>query len=242
MYTLNELYKLYVRPHLDYGDVIYHIPAKFCEFSQNIILPNLMEKLEAVQYSAAIAVTETWRGTPCKKLYAEVGWESLSSRRWSRRLTLFYKIMNNLTPSYTQEPIPSLRQLNYSLRNGDVIGPIRGMTERFQSSFYPNCISEWNKLDPEIRPAPYVAVFKIKLQSKIRPPPKSVFGIHDPIGLSYLSQIRVDLSKLNFQKFKHNFRDTINPFCPKNDGTEDTEHFAPHLRLNDEIFSDEFRN
>ena len=44
-HTLNELYKLYVRPHLDYGDVIYHIPEKVCEFSQNIILPNLMEKL-----------------------------------------------------------------------------------------------------------------------------------------------------------------------------------------------------
>ena len=43
-HTLNELYKLYVRPHLDYGDVIYHIPAKVCEFSQNIVLPNLMEK------------------------------------------------------------------------------------------------------------------------------------------------------------------------------------------------------
>ena len=26
--TLTELYKLYVRPHLDYGDVIYHIPPK----------------------------------------------------------------------------------------------------------------------------------------------------------------------------------------------------------------------
>ena len=35
-HTLNELYKLYVRPHLDYGDVIYHIPSKVCEFSQNI--------------------------------------------------------------------------------------------------------------------------------------------------------------------------------------------------------------
>ena len=88
-----------------------------------------MEKLEAVQYSAAIAVTGTWRGTSREKLYAELGWESLSSRRWSRRLTLFYKIMINLTPSYTQEPIPSLRQSNYSLRNGDVIGPIRGRTE-----------------------------------------------------------------------------------------------------------------
>ncbi len=27
--TLNNLYKLYVRPHLDYGDVIYHIPQKY---------------------------------------------------------------------------------------------------------------------------------------------------------------------------------------------------------------------
>ena len=26
--TLNELYKQYVRPHLDYGDVIYLIPQK----------------------------------------------------------------------------------------------------------------------------------------------------------------------------------------------------------------------
>ena len=43
-HTLNEQYKLYVRPHLDYGDVIYHIPAKICEFSQNTFLPNLMEK------------------------------------------------------------------------------------------------------------------------------------------------------------------------------------------------------
>ena len=57
--TLNELYKLYVRPYLDYGDVIYHIPAKVCDLSQNIVLPNLMDKLESVQYSAALAVTGT---------------------------------------------------------------------------------------------------------------------------------------------------------------------------------------
>ena len=47
-HTLNELFKLYVRPHLDYGDVIYHIPAKVCEVSDNTILSNLMEKLESV--------------------------------------------------------------------------------------------------------------------------------------------------------------------------------------------------
>ena len=85
----------------------------------------------------------------------------------------------------------------------------------------------WNALDPEIRLAPSVAVFKTKLLSIIRPPAKPVFGIHDPTGLSYLSQIRVGLSRLNFHKFKHNFRDTVRPMCPTNDGIEDTEHFLP---------------
>ena len=132
--------------------------------------------------------------------------------------------MNNLTPLYTKEAIPQPRQSNYSLRNQGVVGRMRARIEQFQSGFYPNCISEWNKLDPEIRLAPSVAVFKKKLLSIICPPAKSVFGIHDPIGLSYLTQIRVGLGKLKFHKFSHNFRDTIDPMCQKNDGIEDTEH------------------
>ena len=223
-HTLNELYKLYVRPHLDYGDVIYHIPGKVCEFSQNIILPNLMEKLESVQYSAALAVSGTWRGTSREKLYTELGWESLSSRRWCRRLTLFYKFVNNLSPGYTVDPIPPLHQSQYCLRDQD-IGRVKARAEKFKSTFYPNCLSEWNKLEPELRLAPSVAVFKKKLLSIIRPPAKSVYGIHDPKGLSHLTQLRVGFSKLNFHKFKHYFRDTINPMCPTSDGVEDTEHF-----------------
>ena len=66
-HTLNEIYKLYVRPHLDYGDVIYHIPHKTCEFSHSFKLTNQMEKLEAVQYSAALAVTGAWKGTSREK-------------------------------------------------------------------------------------------------------------------------------------------------------------------------------
>ena len=126
-----------MRPYLDYGDVIYHIPAKVCEFSNNIILPNLMEKNESVQYSAALAVTGAWRGTSREKIYAELGWELLSSRRWSRRMTLFYKIMNNLTPLYTKEPIPPLHQLPYSLRSQDVTGRLVARTEKFNLAFIP---------------------------------------------------------------------------------------------------------
>ena len=86
-------------------------------------------------------------------------------------------------------------------------------------------LSKLNKLDSEIRLAPSVAIFKRKLLSIIRPHAKSVFGIHEPIGLSYLTQIRVGLSKLKFHEFRHNFRDAIDPMCPTNDGIEDTEQF-----------------
>ena len=154
------IFKLYVRPHLDYGDVIYHIPAKVCEFSGNTILPNLMEKLESVQYSAALAVSGAWRGTSREKLYAELGWESLSSRRWNGRLTLFYKIINNMSPAYTKDPIPQLQQSQYALHKQDVFGRIRARTERFQSSFYPSCLSDWNDLLREIRFATTIAIFK----------------------------------------------------------------------------------
>ena len=52
-----------------------------------------------------------------------------------------------------------------------------------------------------------------------------MYGIYDPKGLAVRTQLWVGFSKLNFDKFKHNFRDTINPVCPANDEVEDTEHF-----------------
>ena len=159
-HTLNELYKLYVRTHLNHGDVIYHTPAKICEFSHDTTLNTHMEKLESVQYSAALAVTGAWKGTSREKLYNELGWESLNLRRWSRRLVMLYKIVNNITPEYTRHPIPQLEQSTYSLREQHVIGQIWARTERFKNSFYPNCLNEWDKLLPEVRQAPSLSVFK----------------------------------------------------------------------------------
>ena len=43
-HTLNELYKLYVRPHLDYGDVIYHNPPKVCDFTGSTTLSTMPAK------------------------------------------------------------------------------------------------------------------------------------------------------------------------------------------------------
>ena len=78
---LDLSYKLYVRPHLGYGDVIYHNQ-----------MADMMYLIEQVQYKAALIVSGCWQGTSREKLYEGLGYESLSVRRWSRRMTLFYKI------------------------------------------------------------------------------------------------------------------------------------------------------
>ena len=156
------------------------------------------KKLESVQYSAALAVSGTWRGTYKERLYEKLGWESLSDRRWYRHLVLLYKFINNTTPDYTRFPIPALYLSNYSLRTQPSAGQIWARTEKFKSSFYLNSLLEWNRLDPEIRESPSLSIFKKNLLFKIRPVHNSVYGIYNPKGISYLAQLRVGLSKLNY--------------------------------------------
>ena len=107
------------------------------EFSENIYLPNLTAKLESVQYSAALAVRGSWRGTSLDKEYTELGWESLSCRRWIRHLTLFYNFVNILGPEQTIDPVPSLHQSQSSLRVQDVIGQLKARIEKIQVQLLP---------------------------------------------------------------------------------------------------------
>ena len=73
--VLDQMYKLYVRPHLDYGDIIYH------KYDPELNL-DFTKKLEPTRYSTALAVSGAWRGTDKYKLYEELGSESLYHRRW----------------------------------------------------------------------------------------------------------------------------------------------------------------
>ena len=75
------------------------------------------------------------------------------------------------------DPVPHLQQPHYTLRNKDVIGRIRARTEKFKSNFYPNCLREWNELDPEIRLAPADAICKKK--------PNSINSL--PLSLAFIT-------------------------------------------------------
>ena len=72
--TLDQLYKLFVRPHLDYCDIIYHVPVITNPFDSSISLTYSMQSIESTQYQAALAVSGAWRGSNTSKLYEELGW------------------------------------------------------------------------------------------------------------------------------------------------------------------------
>ena len=65
------MYKALVRSHLDYCDIIYHIPSVQTQFG--VTLTDLMEKAERIQYQAALAVTGAWPGSSRSKFYENLG-------------------------------------------------------------------------------------------------------------------------------------------------------------------------
>ena len=68
-------------------------------FMTNLII-SFFEKLESVQYKAALAITDAIQSTSRNKTYEELGIESLKGRRWYRRLSCMFKIMKEETPNY----------------------------------------------------------------------------------------------------------------------------------------------
>ena len=213
--VLNSCFKLYVRPHLDYGDVIYHNQRG-----------DLMDLIERVQYKAALIVSGCWQGTSREKLYDELGWEYLSDRRWCRRLTMFYKICNGYAPSYLQEHIPARVEIPHALRERKEIPPF-ARTERFENSFFPYTIKMWKELDAVAKSKTSVDSFKKYLNSFIRPPGHSLFGVRDKFGVKLLTQIRVDFSDLRSHRFNHSFN-CPSPICSCETGEETSVHFFLH--------------
>ena len=215
------MYKALVRPHLDYCDIIYHIPPSINPPPQLPTFNFLMEKLERVQYQAALAVTGAWQGSNCSKLNEELGWETLSDRRMSRRILQIHKIKNNKTPSYLKDKLPP----NHRPFLSNVFRKINSKTDRYKNSFFPHAVSSWNIFISDFEDFPSFNNLKVHLLSLFRPKIKSIFGIHDPMGLRYLFQLRVSLSPLRSHKSRHNFIDTPSDICLCKQGVENTNHF-----------------
>ena len=119
------IYKSFVRPHIDYGDIIYDQPNNdsFCNM------------IERVQYNAALAITGAIKGTSQLKIYRELGLESLKFKRWFRHFCFFHKLRSTQTPKYLYNLIP-LGNCIYNTHNQDQIDTYYCRTDLFKCPFF----------------------------------------------------------------------------------------------------------
>ena len=96
---LLTIYKSFIRPHLDYGDVT-HDQRYNNSFHQ---------KLESIQYNAALAITRAIRGSSKENIYQELGFESLQQRQWFKKLCYFFKITKNQSTKYLFDKFPTTK-------------------------------------------------------------------------------------------------------------------------------------
>ena len=130
--SLLTIYKSFMRPHFDYGDIIY----------DQTYNTSFHQRLESLQYNATLAITVAIRGTSKEKLYYnELGLESLQYRRWYRKLSFLYKVIANQSPSYLFKMIPK-KNMSRPTRESDNI-PLLGTKHNFfQNSYFPSSIKE----------------------------------------------------------------------------------------------------
>ena len=141
--------------------------------------------------------------------------------------------MNGLLPSYLQSYLSHYNYGEYQTRSAcqNKMKTLSGRTKAFNSSFYPYSIKQWCALSDEIRNIVSVNKFKETTISFIRLKENSVFAIHDTKGLKLLTRLRLNFSHLNEHKFRHGFKDTVDPMCRCGLETETTLHFLLRCRL-----------
>ena len=91
------MYKALVRSHLDYCDVIYHIPSIIHQPPLGMTLISLMEKVERIQYRAPL--TGAWQGFSRSKIYDEC-------RRVLQIHKIIYIYIYYNTLSYLKDKLP----------------------------------------------------------------------------------------------------------------------------------------
>ena len=129
--SLETIYIAFIRPLLECVDVIWN---NFTQYEKN--------ELEKIQNEAARIATGATKLVSLDALYKKPQWNTLGKRRENHKLTLFYKMIYNFTPSYLSSLVPpSTSNLSrYNLRNSNDLQTIVARTNQYYNSFLPSAV------------------------------------------------------------------------------------------------------
>ena len=149
--TLLTLYKSFIRPHLEYGSIVW-----------DPYLARDVDALEKVQRFALRVCLKNW-SSDHNQLYIQSQIPALSDRRKQCRLSHLFKIVNDLTV-FPEAPL-QYRIINYNNRFSHALQlqNMAARTSQFQNSFFPRTITQWNTLPCSTASSSSVYVFKSNL-------------------------------------------------------------------------------
>ena len=110
--ALINIYKAFVRSHLNYGDILYGQTYNV-SFHEKLEYNAIQCNANTIKYNACIAITGAIRGTSKENMYQELGLESLESRSWYRKLCFFFKILKNKSPDYLSKKNSTKEVITY---------------------------------------------------------------------------------------------------------------------------------
>jgi hypothetical protein len=147
---LERIYLGFIRPLLEYGDIIWDSPLE------------VLHPLESIQRNAARIVVGATARCSTQGLYNETSWEPLEERRHFHRTMLMYKIVQGEAPRYLTDLVPGLvrTRTNYRLRNRANLDPPLARLNVYANSFFPRTTRVWNDLTTTIKNLPSANALK----------------------------------------------------------------------------------
>ena len=229
--TLEKIYFTFIRPILEYGDVVW-LGASHSD----------LRKIDSIQVEAMRLVSGAPFRSNISLLYNELGWQKLSDRREHHVLVMMFKIMNGLCLTYLRNLIPPAigHTIPYRLRNSNNYSIPKYRINTHRDSFIPTGIKLWNQLDHSLKCSTTLSSFKYKLQKqqgqgkeKVYKFRKELFNIGDRFWNTIHARMRMKCSPLNehLSKYLHVTNDCN---CECGMDIENSTHFLFHCALHDE--------
>ena len=211
--TLEIIYKTFIRPILEYGDVL------LCNMTEE-----QSQMIEQVNKRAGSIISGAIRGTSSNVIYNELGWATMESRRKSHRLVTFHKIINGKTPDYLRNCLPQRVRdtTSYSLRDADNLVTMPTRIEIYYKSFFPATVRDWNALSPNVRNIVDHEKFREALAKEMPCRNKLYSYGHRKTSILH-SRIRMGCSALTGHLY--NYHVVENPRCDCGAPMEDSFHY-----------------
>ena len=124
-------------------------------YKQNI------HKLQLLQNFAARILTETKKYDHITPVLKTLGWLTIEEQLWLRDVTMIYKCVNNLVPSYISCKIGKRSNTHaHNLRNSEDLNLPKCRTAAAQRGFFYRAVKAWNGLNNNTRSAQSLRSFK----------------------------------------------------------------------------------